>query len=77
MFGLGLRHQHHKYVLNNKPELDFFEIHTENFIAEGGASLNFLRHIKELYPLFRSYIDYELTSPTKNNCFHMYVLTKS
>ena len=51
MFGLGLRHKHHKYVLNNKPELDFFEIHTENFIAEGGASLNFLRHIKELYPL--------------------------
>ncbi len=34
------------------------------------------RLIEELYPLFRSYIDYELISPTKNNCFHMYVLTK-
>ncbi|WP_299290871.1 methyltransferase domain-containing protein [Nitrosopumilus sp.] len=32
------------------------------------------RLINELYPLFRSYIDFELSSPSKNNCFHMYVL---
>ena len=35
------------------------------------------RLITELYPLFRSYIDYEQTSTAKNNCFHMYVLSKS
>ena len=51
MFGLGLRHQHHKYVLQNNPKVDFFEVHTENFIAEGGAPLNFLSKISENYKI--------------------------
>lgn len=34
------------------------------------------RLITELYPLFRSYIEYELNSKTNSNCFHMYVLKK-
>lgn len=51
MFGLGLRHPHHKYVLQSKPDMDFFEVHTENFIAEGGASLNFLEQISTHYKL--------------------------
>lgn len=51
IFGLGLRHKHHQHVLQSNPQVDFFEVHTENFIAEGGASLNFLSKIAELYPL--------------------------
>jgi uncharacterized protein (UPF0276 family) len=51
MFGLGLRQPHHNYVLKNKPKVDFLEVHTENFIAEGGASLDFLEKISELYKL--------------------------
>lgn len=50
-FGLGLRYPHHKYVLQNQPAVDFFEVHTENFIAEGGASIDLLVKISELYPL--------------------------
>ena len=51
IFGLGLRHPHHQYILQNNPQVDFFEVHTENFIAEGGASLNFLSKVSALYPL--------------------------
>lgn len=51
MFGIGLRHPHHNYVLQKNPKVDFFEVHTENFIAEGGASLSFLEKISEKYPL--------------------------
>lgn len=51
MLGLGLRHPHHQHVLQRQPDVDFFEVHTENFIAEGGASLDFLNKISELYPL--------------------------
>lgn len=51
IFGLGLRHTHHKYAIINKPKVDFFEVHTENFIAEGGASINFLSKISKNYPL--------------------------
>lgn len=50
-FGLGLRHPHHQYVIQNNPKVDFFEVHSENFIAEGGASLDFLSKISALYPL--------------------------
>jgi uncharacterized protein (UPF0276 family) len=50
-FGLGLRHPHHQHVLQNNPAVDFFEIHTENFIASGGASLNLLEKISAIYPL--------------------------
>ena len=32
--------------------------------------------IKDLTPLLRSYIDYEMSSIGKNNCFHLFVLKK-
>lgn len=51
MFGLGLRHPHHQYVIENQPKVDFFEIHSENFIAKGGGALNFLSNIAQNYPL--------------------------
>ena len=51
IFGIGLRHPHHKQIIQNNPKVDFFEVHTENFIAEGGSSLNFLSKIAENYPL--------------------------
>lgn len=51
IFGLGLRHPHHQHTLQQKPDVDFFEVHSENFIAEGGASLDFLEKISALYPL--------------------------
>jgi uncharacterized protein (UPF0276 family) len=51
MFGLGLRDLHHKYVLTHHPQVDFFEVHSENFIADGGASLDFLSKIREQYRL--------------------------
>lgn len=50
-FGLGLRHKHHKHVLTNLPKVDFFEVHSENFIAEGGASIELLEKISKHYPL--------------------------
>jgi uncharacterized protein (UPF0276 family) len=49
--GIGLRHPHHKFVLENKPKVSFFEVHSENFFARGGASLNFIKEIRQNYPL--------------------------
>jgi len=51
IFGLGLRHPNHQHAIQQKPEVDFFEVNSENFIAEGGASLDFLEKISALYPL--------------------------
>ena len=50
-YSLGLDIHIINTVLQEKPEVDFFEVHTENFIPEGGASLDFLEKISALYPL--------------------------
>ena len=32
--------------------------------------------IKEMFPILRSYLDFEMSKIGKNNCFHMFVLRK-
>ena len=34
------------------------------------------RVISELFPILRSYLDFEMNKVGKNNCFHMFVLSK-
>jgi uncharacterized protein (UPF0276 family) len=49
--GVGLRHPHYSYVLENKPPVGWFEVHSENFFMKGGPALPFLESIREDYPL--------------------------
>ena len=50
-FGLGLRTNHYRYVLEHKPKLDWFEVISENFMIEGGRPLYYLDNIREHYPI--------------------------
>lgn len=50
-FGLGLRRQHYETVLSEAPDLDWFEILTENYLVEGGKPLHYLDRIRERYPV--------------------------
>jgi uncharacterized protein len=50
-YGLGLRHQHYQYILDNKPAVDWFEIITENYLVDGGRPLYYLDKVRENYPL--------------------------
>jgi len=50
-FGLGLRTDHFQHILDNRPELDWFEILSENFMVDGGKPLYFLDAIREHYPV--------------------------
>lgn len=50
-FGLGLRPEHYETIINKKPNIDWFEIITENFLVDGGKPLYYLDQIKECYPL--------------------------
>jgi hypothetical protein len=34
------------------------------------------RVISEIFPILRSYLDFEMNKVGKNNCFHMFVLSK-
>ena len=50
-FGLGLRTDHFQHVLDHRPELDWFEILSENYMVDGGKPLYFLDAIREHYPV--------------------------
>jgi hypothetical protein len=49
--GIGWRHAHYARLLEERPPLDFIEVHSENFFGEGGAAQSVLREARELYPV--------------------------
>ncbi|MCW8449782.1 MNIO family bufferin maturase [Legionella quinlivanii] len=50
-FGLGLRTQHYEDILNYLPDIDWFEIISENYLIPGGKPLYYLDKIREHYPM--------------------------
>lgn len=50
-YGLGLRKEHYDAVLKERPEVDWFEIISENYMVDGGKSLDYLTRIREHYPM--------------------------
>lgn len=49
--GIGLRAPHVREVLDTRPQVPWFEIHSENYFADGGPVLATLDRIREHYPL--------------------------
>ena len=50
-FGLGLRTDHYQDVLTQLPDVDWFEIVSENFMVAGGKPRYYLDAIKAHYPI--------------------------
>lgn len=49
--GVGLRHQHYRDALCETSAVDFVELHSENFFAQGGITLSMLEAIADIYPI--------------------------
>lgn len=49
--GIGLKAEHYRAVLDEKPPVGFFEVHAENYMGEGGPPHRYLAAIREAYPL--------------------------
>ena len=49
--GIGLRNVHFGHVLEKWPELDWFEILSENFMHTGGRPVHVLDRVAERYPI--------------------------
>jgi len=50
-YGLGLRKEHYETVLAERPDVDWFEVISENYMVEGGKPLDYLTRIREHYPM--------------------------
>lgn len=50
-FGVGLRAKHYPYILKNWPQIDWFEVISENYMIPGGRPLSILDQIAQRYPL--------------------------
>jgi hypothetical protein len=50
-FGLGLRPKHYSYIFEHQPQVDWFEIISENFMDTDGKPRRNLARIAERYPL--------------------------
>lgn len=49
--GIGLRHPHYQQVLEERPPIGWFEVHSENFFQAGGPARALLHSIRKHYPI--------------------------
>jgi hypothetical protein len=49
--GIGLKAEHYRDILAQRPALGFFEIHAENYMETGGPPHHFLSAIRERYAI--------------------------
>jgi uncharacterized protein (UPF0276 family) len=50
-FGIGLRASHYRDFLEQRPAVDWIEVHTENYFGAGGWDLHVLDTLRADYPL--------------------------
>lgn len=49
--GLGLKPEHYRRILDDRPDLGFFEVHAENYMGAGGPPHRYLAEIAAHYAL--------------------------
>jgi hypothetical protein len=49
--GIGLKAEHYRAILAQRPKLGFFEIHAENYMGAGGPPHRYLTAIRRDYPI--------------------------
>lgn len=69
--GIGLREPHRGDLLERLPRLGFFEVHAENFFADGGAALAGLREAREHYPVSLHCVGLGLGSAAGLDAWHL------
>jgi uncharacterized protein len=69
--GIGWRHPHYRELIERQPGLDFLEVHSENFFAEGGAALAVLRQGRASYPISLHGVGLSLGSAIGIDAWHL------
>ncbi len=61
--GIGLRIPHYEDIFTQQPNIDWFEIISENFMVDGGKPLENLHRILERYPVVQHGVSLAIGSP--------------
>lgn len=61
--GLGLRIPHYQDIFEKKPNVDWFEIISENFMVDAGKPLDTLERILDRYPVVQHGVNLAIGSP--------------
>lgn len=71
-FGLGLRPEHYRVILETMPPVDWFEVITENYLVPGGTPLHFLDRIAQHYPVVMHGVSLSIggTEPLNKDYLH-------
>jgi len=49
--GIGLRAPHYRQFLEHQIEIDWLEVHSENYFGDGGFDLHVLEHVAQNHPI--------------------------
>ncbi|MDC8784462.1 DUF692 domain-containing protein [Roseateles koreensis] len=71
LIGIGWRQSHYLPLLETLPPLGFLEVHSENFFAEGGASLALLTEARAHYPISLHGVGLSLGSAAGVDAWHL------
>ncbi len=69
--GVGLRTPHYRAVLDTRPDIAWFEVHSENFFADGGPAHAMLTAVRSDYPLSLHGVGLSLGSTDPLNRWHL------
>ncbi len=75
--GIGLRAQHHSEILERSPVVPWFEAHSENYFADGGAQIEALFKIRSRYPLSLHGVGLSLGSTDPLDTQHLKLLRRN
>ncbi len=74
--GIGWRQPHYGELLQRLPALDFLEVHSENFFADGGAALAVLEQGRAHYPISLHGVGLSLGSAVGLDAWHLAQLAR-
>ncbi len=69
--GIGLRPPHYREVLESRPDVAWFEVHSENFFADGGKPHEILEQVRLHYPISLHGVGLSLGSTDALNIWHL------
>jgi uncharacterized protein (UPF0276 family) len=49
--GVGFKLEHYREIVEQQPDIGWFEVHAENYMEEGGPPHRFLSALRQCYPL--------------------------